>query len=352
MEAPHPSFEAARLDTINELGLVSIDYERAYDDVVALTRMATGLPISAFSVIDRDRQFFKASQGLDVRETPRDVAFCAWAIVQDDLSDILVVEDPQSHPHFEDNELVTGEFGLRFYAGIPIRAPNNLPVGTLCVIDKEQREFTPEVRAALEHGKRLLEDSLILRSQAIQDHLTGLFNRRYFDVNLGREWRRSYRKLIPITVLMVDLDHFKAYNDTYGHQAGDKLLKKIGTALKGVATRGGDVVARYGGEEFVLVLPETKADGAAQIAERVLDAVRDLAVPHSGSATGFVTTSVGGAIADDQRALRLGVEALVGLADDALYEAKDAGRNTQRIKVLKPEPAQPTEFDLKRETDV
>ncbi len=180
------------------------------------------------------------------------------------------------------------------------------------------------VVVALEAANRQLERLSFL------DGLTGIANRRRFDESLAREWRRAQREQAPLSVILVDIDFFKAYNDRYGHEAGDEILKRVAAALDGAVNRPADVVARYGGEEFVAVLPGTDADGAVRLGERLRAAVAELAIAHAGSAAGeHVTISVGVATAVPAR--DAAPEALVAAADRALYQAKRDGRNRVRV---------------------
>ena len=157
------------------------------------------------------------------------------------------------------------------------------------------------------------------------DGLTGIANRRHFDEVLDREWRRAMRQGDELSILMCDIDFFKLYNDTYGHQAGDECLCKVAGALTATMDRGGDLMARYGGEEFVAVLPGTSLSGASHVAAQMRKAVNELMLEHANSPFGYVTASFGVAAAvampetDPQN--------IVGAADRALYRAKNAGRN-------------------------
>jgi len=165
-----------------------------------------------------------------------------------------------------------------------------------------------------------------LESLTMTDGLTGIGNRRSFDRHLDDEWRRCARMHIPLSAIMVDIDHFKAFNDNYGHTAGDDCIRDIAQALATVPTRAGDLVARYGGEEFACLLPGTDAEGARTIAERLLDAVNDLAIPHAWSnVTGSVSISAGVGTVVPIGDGDLG--GLMKMADAMLYEAKNAGRN-------------------------
>ena len=326
--------EQARLQVIRDLGLSTEMFEDSYDRVVRMVKGMTGVQTCVFSVVEDERQFFKAKEGIAARETPREVAFCAWAIVQDDLNEIFLVEDASQHPQFKDNPLINGAPNIRFYAGIPVLAPNQLPVGTICIIDDQAQELTEGMSQALHDAKGLLEDSLVLQTRSVRDHLTGLYNRMFFDDGLDREWRRAYRYLLPMSIVMVDVDNFKQYNDCYGHVAGDEVLMNVAQALQDKCARAGDLVARYGGEEFVLVLPKTDALGCAAICEDLVQAVRDLNIEHKESERGIVTISAGAAVAHAHEHLRGGGTSLVGMADAALYAAKTRGRNQAHVRVL------------------
>jgi len=171
-----------------------------------------------------------------------------------------------------------------------------------------------------------------LRHLAGTDSLTGLLNRRAFDQALETELARSTSEHRPISLLLLDVDHFKSYNDLYGHLAGDDCLRTVSHCLKQSTRRGGDTVARYGGEEFAIVLANTGADSAQQVAEKLRRAVRDLDLPHDGSDRYAVTISIGVATIPPDELPAQPVE-LVARADDALYEAKASGRNNVSVWV-------------------
>ena len=159
------------------------------------------------------------------------------------------------------------------------------------------------------------------------DALTGLANRRHFDSVFAEEWARAQRSGQPLALLMLDVDFFKAYNDYYGHQAGDDCLRRIAHFLRGAARRAGDLVARYGGEEFVVVAADTDLAAALNLAEAMRATVAAAAIPHAVSslAGGTATVSIGVAVAVP----RYGdaPEHLLSRADEALYRAKSRGRN-------------------------
>ncbi len=187
----------------------------------------------------------------------------------------------------------------------------------------------------LEHARRMawLEGQRLAET-AMQDGLTGIHNRRRFDDHLQRAWAQSIRDRKPITLLLADIDHFKPYNDRYGHQAGDEALKAVAAVLARFARRPLDLAARYGGEEFAVVLFDTKRADAERLGAEILEAVRALAIPHQDSgAAPVLTISLG--IACVVPAARRSWTGLVQLADQALYAAKDGGRN--RLEVLEQE---------------
>ncbi|KRQ01558.1 diguanylate cyclase [Bradyrhizobium yuanmingense] len=167
-----------------------------------------------------------------------------------------------------------------------------------------------------------------LETLAIEDSLTGLANRRRFDERLKEEWARAYRDRSSLALLMIDVDHFKAYNDEYGHPAGDACLRLIAKIIAAEAQRAGDLAARYGGEEFAMLLPNIDAAGCARIGERIRNAIHEAGLAHgSNEAAGCVTASLGGAACRPAFERTAGVAALVEAADRALYAAKAAGRN-------------------------
>ena len=183
--------------------------------------------------------------------------------------------------------------------------------------------------------RKLLEDKLSLL--AMTDGLTGLANRRAFDQNLQQEWQRTLRDGIKMSLLLLDLDHFKRFNDYYGHQVGDDCLRSVAVAIKEAVRRPGDMVARYGGEEIAIILADTDANGAFQVAEQVLSAIGGLRLPHLANPEGGgrVTASIGVATAICRMGATLKLpEALLTAADAALYKAKQNGRNCAATGLL------------------
>jgi diguanylate cyclase (GGDEF)-like protein len=168
-----------------------------------------------------------------------------------------------------------------------------------------------------------------LRRLATSDGLTQVANRRHFDEYLQQEWQRMQREKAPLSLILCDIDFFKAFNDTYGHQAGDDCLRQVAAALQQAAKRSMDLAARYGGEEFAIILPNTDMEGAEQVAQEIHDLIQDLAIAHRKSRVGeIITVSMG--VATTVPVPFIAPQMLIEAADRALYQAKDEGRNCYR----------------------
>jgi diguanylate cyclase (GGDEF)-like protein len=195
--------------------------------------------------------------------------------------------------------------------------------------DARAEESTALARNLSERNAELDEVRKRLTEQARVDELTGLNNRRALNERLESELKRSSRFSSPLSVIMIDVDYFKNYNDNNGHPAGDVVLQRLATVLKDTANRAGDVVARYGGEEFMLVLPATDAIAVHAVAVRIRQALSEQAIEHrSSSVSKFVTVSQGLATTNPDE--RLSSDELVARADKALYAAKGGGRDAIR----------------------
>jgi len=183
-----------------------------------------------------------------------------------------------------------------------------------------------DVSMAVARERQLREQALELQSQTLLDGLTGIANRRRFDAHMDDEFRRAKRNVSPLSLVMVDVDCFKSYNDNYGHQKGDECLIQIAGALTRVLGRPCDLPARYGGEEFMAILPDTNADGAMRIAEMMRREVETLELEHAYSTVArHVTISLGVVTQVPQH--NATVAHMIGAADRALYKAKHSGRN-------------------------
>ena len=343
MNPAKPPNEDARVRALRKLGILDTAPEAAYDDIVTLAAHICGTPVSMVSLVDADRQWFKSKVGTTDSETPRDISFCGHGILETDL---MVVADAHYDERFFDSPLVTGPPHVRFYAGAPLITLDGLALGMLCVIDHEPRNLEPwqveslrvlarQVMAQIElrQQNRGLGEAIIqlettqaalkkanarLEELATFDGLTGLKNHRVFQESLKLEFSRSVRYRAELSLIMVDVDHFKQYNDAFGHPEGDKVLKKVASILAR-RVRDVDVAARYGGEEFAIILPNTHQGGAAELGERLRAAIESEPwVPRPVTVSVGVATRTGDTV---------NAHALLAEADTALYHSKLTGRN-------------------------
>jgi two-component system chemotaxis family response regulator WspR len=195
---------------------------------------------------------------------------------------------------------------------------------SIAYLNQVQRDAA--YRALRESQRALMEANLELQRLTKVDGLTGLGNRRYFDEYIAAEWQRAIRTQSPLSVLMIDVDNFKRYNDTYGHLAGDQVLRELAEIIQLNCNRSTDLGARYGGEEFVVILCDTPAAGARMVGEKLLLDIATLHLPHKASGVvDHVTVSIGGASTIPQQ--HQSERVLIGAADAALYHAKRDGRN-------------------------
>lgn len=227
--------------------------------------------------------------------------------------------------------LAVGNMYMIFYAAVTL-----LQIVAVLGLTRSQYQQTKrlleqdEEKTALVGSLELAREEMELVNQYLEtlsktDALTGIPNRRAFDLASAREWRQSAREQAPLSLLMIDVDNFKAFNDRYGHQAGDTCLREIAGVIARAVRRPGDMVARYGGEEFAVILPNTERVGAEKIAADILQSVSGRALAHEASIFGHVTISIGAACLYPQP--DSAVEQLTALADEALYIAKRDGRN-------------------------
>ncbi len=312
--------ETNRLAQLRSLALLDTDAEERFDRVTRLAQRLFGVPIALVSLVDTDRQWFKSRQGLDVAETPRESSFCAHAILGDE---VMQVEDASIDPRFAENPLVLGAPEIRFYAGAPIEGPGGAKLGTLCIIDREPRELSPSDMGLLQDLAEMVEREIAAVHLATGDDLTGLTNRRGFEL-LGAAILDICRsRALPATLVYLDLDGFKLINDRLGHDAGDNALREF-TGLLGDAFRGSDVVARMGGDEFAVMLI-----GAASGKEPIARLRQGLMARNAqGGSTYRLGASAGVATFDPHSSESL--EQLVARADALMFEDKrrreDPGR--------------------------
>ncbi len=319
MKAPLAHNEIARLKALYTYAILDSDPEQAYTDITKIASYIAGTPISLISLVDRDRQWFKAKVGLDANETPRDMAFCAHAILDPDKP--LVVTDATKDQRFADNPLVTGDPNIRFYFGVPLTTSNHMALGTLCVIDRVARTLSPKQSEALQALARqtvaLLElrqraadmrqaaaDQLVfldqleayqrdlekannkLRDHTLVDNVTSSGNRTAFDKRLQEDIGRAKRFSSPLSLLLVQIDDFKKISAAQGQVTSDACLQTIASALRCI--RPSDFLARIGNDQFAILLPTIDVDRSCTLAERIRSAVASISFLF-----GNVTVSIG-----------------------------------------------------------
>jgi diguanylate cyclase (GGDEF)-like protein len=337
--APIPFDESARLKDLSALNVLFTPAEERFDRITRTAARLLDMPISVVSLVGSDFQWFKSTMGLEMEGSPRSSSFCGYAILSDRP---LVVPDTLLDERFRDNQLVVGEPFLRSYAGQPLHGTCGRRVGSLCVMDRRPRHFSEadleslrdlglwvesELKGhALSASQReLISEVESLRRLALIDRLTHSWNRGAVDDLLGRELERARRESSSIAIAMLDIDHFKRINDSYGHPAGDEVLREVARRIRG-ALRPFDALGRYGGEEFLIVLSNCGPVDAILVAERVAEAVRALPIRLPSGESIQATVSLG---------VHAGVPHLgtgehgdwIEEADQALYRSKAGGRD-------------------------
>ncbi len=276
---PVPADEDQRLRDLERYGLFEADSDEHFDRILDLAAAVFRTPIVAISLVEADRQWFLARRGLDVRETPREMAFCAHAIVHDD---VMVVPDARADERFRSNPLVFADPHIRFYAGAPLQTPEGHNLGTLCVIDREPRDLSPEQRAVLHRLAQLAMRELELRRLAHLCPVTGLPTRHTFLTIGEREFARAHRDHHPLSLLLFDVDNLRLINNRWGHAAGDRVLADL-VQLARTFLQEQDFAARLGDGEFALLLVGIDADQAMALAEALRTAVTHMPGVHTHS---------------------------------------------------------------------
>lgn len=311
---PKPVDEQTRLATLNALQVLDTPAEERYDRVTRLAKRLFGVPIALVSLVDADRQWFKSCQGLDVLETGREISFCGHAILGDD---ILVIPDARRDERFSDNPLVVGEPRIRFYAGCPLRVHDGSRLGTLCVIDREPRDFSAEDRALLRDLGRVIEQELAAVHLATIDELTHLSNRRGFEALSHNTLSWCRRASLPASLVFLDLDGFKPINDRFGHAEGDRALRDF-ARLFGQTFRESDTAGRVGGDEFAVLMSGVDAPAVEPVLKRLGAMLED---HNRVQQRGYDLRFSAGVVAWDP-AHHAGIRELMAAADALMYAQK------------------------------
>ena len=320
MKAPLiPANEEERIQRLRDLDILDTNAEDIYDHITQAASKVTGVPISLVSLIDSQRQWFKSKCGLDADETSREISFCGH-VVYDNKT--LVVENALEDERFSDNPLVAGEPNIRSYVGMPLLVDEGISLGTLCVIDTEPRKFKQIDLEILGHLRDALVEVLKYRRESLIDPLTSAFNRRMFDQLAEKSLAKATRDNQPMSIIVMDVDHFKTVNDNFGHNCGDFTLKQL-VNLFHEQLRTQDNLFRMGGEEFAILLADTEITDALKLAERIRASVESTDINFNGKQIN-VTISIGVAAYTNEY---FSTVKILEAADKALYLAKEMGRN-------------------------
>ena len=266
-DTPHD--EQARLETLRSLGILETAPEERFDRLTRTAKRLFEVPIALVSLIDENRQWFKSCIGLSVSETSRDISFCGHAILGDDL---FIIPDTIVDERFADNPLVLNDPYIRFYAGYPLRAPNGRKLGTLCIIDRQPRNFGKGELEALTDLAAMVEREIAAAQLATLDELTNISNRRGFMMLSQHSLHLCVRRKLSASLVFMDLDKFKPINDTFGHAEGDKALTVFAKQMQAMC-RDEDISARLGGDEFALLLIDASKGNAENVVSRLCHSV-------------------------------------------------------------------------------
>lgn len=314
LEPRIPNNELERIQALHALKILDTEPEERFDRLTRLAQRVFQVPIALVSLVDDHRQWFKSCFGLDVRETSRDISFCAHTILSKDL---LIIEDARKDLRFSDNPLVTTPPNIRFYAGYPIQGANGTRLGTFCIIDTQPRTFSPQDILIFEDLAVLAERELAAVQVTTLDDLTGITNRRGFNILSSFSFQMCQRMELPLSMAYIDLNKFKEINDNYGHHAGDKVLKMFSYLLS-KELREPDIFARIGGDEFAILFTDTTQEQAEQIMLRFKQALE--AYNTSSCRPYQIRFSYGISSYDNVRDGSL--EALIEEADKLMYQGK------------------------------
>lgn len=310
--------EELRLKELARINPVAGASEASFDILTRLVQRTIGVPAVAITLIDRDTQYLKAKQGFDASCTPRSDAVCDIVVRS---GKPLIISDMKEDGRVSENPAVTGPMSLRAYAGAPLTTRAGYHLGALCVLDTVPRNFSSEQIDALVGFAALASDLLELRAEADHDFLTKALNRRGFEAVLQRELQANRDAGRPMTLAMMDLDHFKSVNDTYGHPVGDKVLRALAQMIN-ARLRKKDFLARMGGEEFAVLLTNTTIKDAVKVVDRIRASVAAFRMEDFPDLS--LTVSVG---LVDLTLREKDFAALLREVDAAVYMAKSKGRN-------------------------
>ena len=312
--------DSPRLAAVRRYGILDTPADGHFDRITGLASRIFDVPVSIVSIVDVDRVWFMSHHGTDAEEASRGPGLCASAILGDT---VWVSQDARSDPRTLANPLVANDFGLRFYAGAPLITTDGFRLGTLCIIDRQPRELTPDDEASLTDLAAIVITELDLRLAArkvrrvhvaaqaraeqiaVTDHLTGVPNRRAFEKALAEIGDSRGAGRDDVAVAMIDVDGLKLVNDLQGHHRGDELLQIFARSLAR-AFRSADRLYRIGGDEFTILLPVAGSEDVQVINQRIAAAIehtRQAGFPAMDASVGVALLSEAGWSPDDALAL-------------------------------------------------
>jgi len=258
----HLEDTSIRLDALRALSLFNANSDERFDRLTRLAKRVFNVPVAKVTLVAPEMVYTVSCAGEQQAPTPRELSFCSHAIHSDE---IMIVPDTLDDGRFADNPFVVGDPHIRFYAGCPLIVMNGCRLGTLCIVDEIPRKMTQEDMILMKDLAATVEHELTAMHMAIVDGLTGLVNRRGFEVLAQNGLNGCRRMQRPASLLFLDMNGFKAINDTFGHAEGDLALRNFATALK-MTFRSTDIIGRLGGDEFaVLLLDSSPSDTRAAI---------------------------------------------------------------------------------------
>lgn len=314
-----PENEIERLNDLRSLNILDTQAEERFDRITRMAKRMFNVPIALVSLIDENRQWFKSCFGVEAKETPRDISFCGHAILGDD---IFLIEDATQDERFSDNPLVTEAPFIKFYAGCPIKLPNNRKMGTLCIIDSKPRIFGEEDLELLKDLAIMVENELISLEIATVDELTKISNRRGFLMLGEKSLAFSKRNQFPVCLSFFDLDNFKPINDKFGHKEGDHALKMFSKLMiKNI--RESDIFARLGGDEFVTLFTNISKENA----EHVVSEFKKTVDEYNKTAQKSYNILFSHGTVEYDKDKHHDIEDLINEADKFMYEYKNKRDN-------------------------
>ena len=314
-----PENEEERLAYLKSLHILDTPEEEVYDKITRLACQVMNMPMSAISLVASDKVFLKSKVGVDACEVPRDISICGHTI---NSKEPLIINDTTSDVRFRDNPMVQCESGIRSYIGFPITLDNGLPIGSFCVFSNETRKISDEDLSSLEMLRDVVSKIIHEKHEAAIDPLTGIFNRRMLKMIGEKTFHRLERRKEDLSLIVIDVDHFKSINDNLGHEAGDQILIELADLIRPIL-RKYDYFFRIGGEEFVVFLSNTELNAATTLAEQIREAIERHDFHYKDNII-RITASFG--ITQHSQS-DSNVNELLAKADYALYEAKKQGRN-------------------------